>query len=70
MMLGCKSYSGLYIRYTVRTVWVASKVTGQKENNEYCSPEIGPLQKLLKDICEASTCLPIGEDQSLEGSNG
>ena len=32
----------------VGTVWVASKTTGQKEIDEYCSPEIGTLQKLLK----------------------
>ncbi len=34
-----------YIKYTVGTVRVASKATGQKEDNEYCSPEIeGPSE--------------------------
>ena len=50
MMLGCKSYSGLYHIYTVRTVWVASKTTGQKERNEYCSPVIVNLSEAVEGI--------------------
>jgi hypothetical protein len=36
MMLGRKNYGGLYYfkEYTVGTAWVASKTTGQKENNK------------------------------------
>jgi hypothetical protein len=61
MKLGCKSYSGLYHENTVGTVRVASKTTGQKEGNEYCSLERLSFQKLLKGSCEASTCNPMGK---------
>jgi hypothetical protein len=38
-------------KYTVRTAWVASKIAGQKERNEYCSPEIeGPSEAVEGSI--------------------
>jgi len=33
----------------VGTDCVASKIAGQKEIDEYCSPEMNPPQKLLRD---------------------
>lgn len=57
-------------RCTVGTAWVASKLGGQKEGNEYCSPEIGSPLKLSRECCVAPTRLPHGEGRSPMGRNG
>ncbi|KUO58190.1 MAG: hypothetical protein APF84_13310 [Gracilibacter sp. BRH_c7a] len=38
--------------------------------NEYCSPEMVPLQNLLKGLCVAPTHSRIGEGRSFVGRNG
>jgi len=35
---------------TVGTVWVASKLGGRKEGNEYCSPETAALREAVRRI--------------------
>jgi len=54
----------------VGTDCVASKIAGQKEIDEYCSPEITPPQKLLRDESEAPTRSAGGEGRSSVGRNG
>lgn len=49
VLLGCKSHGGLYYSENVRSeqpVWRANLEA--RRINEYCSPEICALQKLLK----------------------
>jgi hypothetical protein len=44
--------------HKVGTVCAASKLGGQKDGNEYCSPEIGSLLKLLKRISRSADPFP------------
>jgi hypothetical protein len=64
MMLGCKNYGGLdyFSKYTVGTAWVVSKTIGQKENNEYCSPEIWALSEAVERInAKRRPICPLGK---------
>jgi hypothetical protein len=71
MMLGCKSYGGLYKEYTVGTVWVASKATGQKEENEYCSPEIEvPSETVEGEIAQRRPNERVGKTKVSRRRNG
>jgi len=50
---------------------MASKFTGQKERNEYCSPESEALREtVLKENSQALPRSKFGENLSFVGKNG